>query len=98
MPVCLDATKEGEALVPEAFLAVQWTRLRQGVLPPAFLAQVKRLLAAVPDQPDRPRCGAERFRRPRQPGRTPTRRPFPITNCSGRSAAAPMATSGWRAG
>ncbi|MBM3852503.1 MAG: TIR domain-containing protein [Verrucomicrobia bacterium] len=30
VPVCIDETREGEALVPDAFLAVQWSRLRQG--------------------------------------------------------------------
>ena len=45
VPVCLDATTEGDALVPEAFLAVQWTRLSSGRNPLAFVAQVKRLLA-----------------------------------------------------
>ncbi len=50
LPVCLDETKEGDALVPDAFLAVQWTRLPGGAVAPAFVAQVKRLLAggAIP--------------------------------------------------
>jgi len=30
VPVGIDETKEAEALVPDAFLAVQWSRLRQG--------------------------------------------------------------------
>jgi hypothetical protein len=31
LPVVIDATKDGEALVPEEFRAVQWTRLPGGV-------------------------------------------------------------------
>ena len=55
LPVVIDATKDGEALVPEEFRAVQWTRLRPaGFAGPArgeadeamekFCARVKALL------------------------------------------------------
>ena len=32
VPVSIDDTDDAEALVPDAFLAVQWMRLRQGLL------------------------------------------------------------------
>ena len=45
LPVVIDTTRDGEALVPEEFRAVQWTRL-PGVMPaPQFVEQVKRLLS-----------------------------------------------------
>ena len=45
VPVVLDATSERDAHVPDAFLAVQWTRLPGGETSPAFVAHVQRLLA-----------------------------------------------------
>ncbi len=46
LPVVIDLTTEADALVPEEFMRVQWTRL-SGALPSAeFVAQVKRLLEA----------------------------------------------------
>jgi TolB-like protein len=44
LPVVIDATKDGEALVPEEFRAVQWTRLPGGVGAEKFCARVGRLL------------------------------------------------------
>ena len=44
LPVVIDATKDGEALVPEEFRAVQWTRLPGGETPEKFCALVRRLL------------------------------------------------------
>ena len=44
VPVTIDATTERGALVPEAFLAVQWTRLPGGETGEAFCARVKKLL------------------------------------------------------
>ena len=35
LPVIVDATKERDALVPKAFLGVQWTWLPHGEVPPA---------------------------------------------------------------
>jgi TolB-like protein/tetratricopeptide (TPR) repeat protein len=46
LPVVVDATRDGEAMVPDSFRAVQWTRLQEGAPTPEFVAQVKRLLAA----------------------------------------------------
>lgn len=44
LPVVIDATAESDALVPEEFMRVQWTRLPQGVPTPQFVEQVKHLL------------------------------------------------------
>ena len=44
LPVVIDATRDAEALVPEEFRAVQWTRLASGEATPAFVARVKDLL------------------------------------------------------
>ncbi len=56
VPVAIDATSERDAHVPDAFLAVQWTRLPAGETPPAFVAHVQRLLGkSVPEPtPSRP--------------------------------------------
>jgi len=45
VPVCLDATTEVAADVPESFQRVQWTRLPGGETPPAFVERIKRLLS-----------------------------------------------------
>ena len=44
VPVCLDATTEAAADVPESFRRVQWTRLPGGDTPPAFVERIRRLL------------------------------------------------------
>ena len=44
LPVTIDATSDQGALVPESFLAVQWTRLPAGETSPAFVERVTRLL------------------------------------------------------
>ncbi len=46
VPIVIDDTVEGDALVPEEFLRVQWTRLPGALPSPAFLQQVGRLVAA----------------------------------------------------
>ena len=48
LPVCLDATPDTGADVPESFLRVQWTRLPGGATPPGFAERVSRLLS--PDE------------------------------------------------
>jgi TolB-like protein/tetratricopeptide (TPR) repeat protein len=48
VPVCLDATTEAAADVPESFKRVQWTRLPDGETPPAFVERVRRLLSPEP--------------------------------------------------
>jgi tetratricopeptide (TPR) repeat protein len=44
LPVTIDETGDHAALVPDSFLAVQWTRLPGGETPPVFCARVKALL------------------------------------------------------
>jgi hypothetical protein len=46
VPVVIDGTREPEALVPEEFRAVQWTRLPDGTATPAFCERIRRLAAA----------------------------------------------------
>jgi tetratricopeptide (TPR) repeat protein len=50
VPVCIDDTNDAEADVPEAFMAVQWTRLAGGQPTPAFAQRVRELLAGDPIQ------------------------------------------------
>jgi TolB-like protein/tetratricopeptide (TPR) repeat protein len=45
VPVVVDGTGDQEAFVPDAFRAVQWTRLPGGDTPPAFVERIKRLLS-----------------------------------------------------
>ena len=45
VPVCLDATTEVSADVPESFQRVQWTRLPAGETPAAFAERIKHLLS-----------------------------------------------------
>jgi TolB-like protein len=44
LPVVIDDTSEGDAHVPEAFRAVQWTRLNAGEVNPAFAGRIANLL------------------------------------------------------
>jgi tetratricopeptide (TPR) repeat protein len=48
VPVNVDGTSDRRALVPDAFLAVQWSSLPGGETPPAFGERVKKLLAGPP--------------------------------------------------
>ncbi len=50
VPVCLDATTQVAADVPESFQRAQWTRLPGGVTPAAFAERVRRLLSAEQSQ------------------------------------------------
>ena len=45
VPVCLDATPDAGADVPESFQRVQWTRLPGGETPAAFVRRVSQLLS-----------------------------------------------------
>jgi tetratricopeptide (TPR) repeat protein len=47
LPIVIDATGDGEALVPEEFRAVQWTRVPAGEVPPAFVQRVQFLLSGA---------------------------------------------------
>ncbi len=48
VPVCIDGTRDGDADVPESFLAVQWTRLPGGDTSPAFCERMRKLLGGAP--------------------------------------------------
>ena len=50
VPVCLDATTQLAADVPESFQRAQWTRLPGGVTPAALVERVRRLLSAEQSQ------------------------------------------------
>jgi TolB-like protein/Tfp pilus assembly protein PilF len=52
VPVCLDATPDAGADVPESFQRVQWTRLPGGETPPAFVERVHKLQS--PAEPEKP--------------------------------------------
>jgi TolB-like protein len=45
VPVVVDGTRDQEAFVPDAFRAVQWTRLPGGDTSPAFVERIRRLLS-----------------------------------------------------
>ena len=45
VPVVIDGTSDREAVVPDAFRAVQWMRLPGGETPRAFVERLKRLLS-----------------------------------------------------
>jgi TolB-like protein/Tfp pilus assembly protein PilF len=47
VPVCLDATRDAGADVPESFQRVQWTHLLAGDTPPEFVGRIVQLLAGV---------------------------------------------------
>jgi TolB-like protein/tetratricopeptide (TPR) repeat protein len=55
VPVCVDATPESAADVPESFVRVQWTRLPEGATSPSFAGRIRHLLqpelAAAPPPP-----------------------------------------------
>ncbi|MEO6006044.1 MAG: TIR domain-containing protein [Opitutus sp.] len=68
MPVCIDATSDAEADVPDSFGSVQWTRLPNGETPPAFTARVKKMLLAdiaSSAAASAPRADSESEKRPR---------------------------------
>ena len=45
VPVAIDDTGDAEADVPEAFRALQWTRLPAGETPPSFVTRISQLLS-----------------------------------------------------
>jgi TolB-like protein/Tfp pilus assembly protein PilF len=47
VPVVIDDTREPQAVVPDAFRAVQWTRLAGGDAPLTFVERVRQLLSQV---------------------------------------------------
>ncbi|MEY2880708.1 MAG: hypothetical protein RLZZ15_3088 [Verrucomicrobiota bacterium] len=84
LPIAIDATREPDALVPDRFRKVQWTRLQGGELPPEVLARFLKLwshrtgaLKAAELEPGRPRP-AERGEGAAAPTNQPSRR-LPVT-------------------
>jgi TolB-like protein/Tfp pilus assembly protein PilF len=56
VPVVIDGTREQDAIVPDLFRAVQWTRLPAGETSPAFVERIRRLaslnvLTTIPSPP-----------------------------------------------
>jgi len=56
LPVAIDGTTDTDALVPDAFVAVQWMRLPDGVATPAFSGRIRALLTEEvgPSRPTTP--------------------------------------------
>ena len=54
VPVCVDATPEGIADLPDSFHRVQWTRLAQGETPPQFCQRVASLLGTAAEAAEVP--------------------------------------------
>jgi TolB-like protein/Flp pilus assembly protein TadD len=51
VPVLIDGTNDQEAIVPESFRSVQWTRLPAGETPPEFARRIEQLLSGVVGSP-----------------------------------------------
>jgi dienelactone hydrolase/tRNA A-37 threonylcarbamoyl transferase component Bud32 len=51
LPIVIDPTRDGDALVPPEFRSVQWTRCPNGEAPSSFVARVADLLSVLPPQP-----------------------------------------------
>jgi TolB-like protein/Flp pilus assembly protein TadD len=76
VPVVIDATTDSNADVPDAFLAVQWTRLPAGETSPAFVEHVLRLLSPEPPSVQ-PQVASKSAPRLQQTAASPsTRRPL----------------------
>ena len=79
-PVCLDATPDTGADVPDSFLRVQWTPLPAGETPAAFVARVSELLspgyAPAPAQ-GRPPAGAAAERHIPRPAASARQKSWP---------------------
>src|SRR4051812_48598209 len=60
LPVTIDETSDRDALVPDSFLAVQWTKAPDGGLPPSFCARVRKMLSSEDPEPTRRDAAATR--------------------------------------
>ena len=58
VPVCIDATPESGADVPESFVRVQWSRLQGGDTPPAFAERIAALLGTDKSRSTTPGTGS----------------------------------------
>jgi TolB-like protein len=65
VPVVIDATRDADAVVPDRFREVQWTRLPGGETPPAFVARIAALLGASAPGPSANKPGPEPARIPK---------------------------------
>ena len=75
VPVCIDATPDAGADVPDSFLRVQWTRLAAGATPPAFSARIATLLGVpVSSTPAPPGAGPPTGAGPQPAAAAPPRR------------------------
>jgi TolB-like protein len=68
VPITIDDTNEREAIVPDAFRAVQWTRLPAGEAPADFAEHVQQLLSSRTATFLRPPPGADRATAPQHRG------------------------------
>jgi len=68
LPVVIDDTRQPDALVPDRFRSVQWTRLAAGVVPPEVQARLLRLWShrtgALKDEAARTEAGGDNGRVP----------------------------------
>lgn len=80
VPVVIDETREDDALVPDEFMRVQWTRLAHGVPTPEFVQQVTRLLSREHGAGHKGQGAANRRQGAgkREPGTGPTRPGFSV--------------------
>ena len=62
LPVVIDETRNADERVPERFREVQWTQLRGGETPPAFVERIQRLLGTAGPHASAPRHEETRFR------------------------------------
>jgi TolB-like protein len=74
VPVVIDGTTDRDAIVPDLFRAVQWTRLPGGETPPAFVERVQRLLSGEASTPIRASVSA----RERAPKSSRSKRILPV--------------------
>jgi len=69
LPVVIDGTRDQEAFVPDAFRAVQWTRLPGGETPPAFVERIQLLLTPAISPLSAVSSAAAAIREPGRPSR-----------------------------
>lgn len=74
VPIAIDDTGDAEALVPDAFVAVQWIRVPRGDATAELAAQFGRLLTPGTVRPSRPTAYEAPISSPAAPGRRHARR------------------------
>ena len=93
VPVVIDSTGEPDAIVPDIFRTVQWTRLPGGETPPAFVERVQRLLSPEVSAPGQTTVAIGSAIRSQQPGPSRSKR-VPSLAVAGVIAAA-LAVAGY---